>query len=102
MDIGRPQSKQSQRPLYLMVASVAVIGLLWLVLKPASPTLPIVTKAVTVLKGDSDAFGTVTFTQANLGDSVTVSLDLKGLDPSAKRGFHIQCVPLYQETIAVR
>ena len=92
MDIGRPQSKQSSRPLYLMVASVAVIGLLWLVFKPATPTLPIVTKAVTVLKGDSGASGTVTFIQANIADSVTVNLDLKGLDPSAKRGFHVQCV----------
>jgi len=88
MDLGRPQ-KQSSRPIYLAVAGVAAVTLLWLVFRPVSPQLPFVTKAVTILKGDSDASGTVTFTQANLGDPVSVSVDLKGLDPSAKRGFHV-------------
>ena len=92
MDLGRPQ-KQSSRPILYVVAGVAAITLLWLAFKP-TPTVPLVTKAVTVLKGDSDASGTVTFTQAHPGDSVTVSLDLQGLDPSAKRGFHVQYVNL--------
>lgn len=92
MDIGRPQSKKSLRPLYLIVGGVTAIALLWLVFKPAAPSLPLVTKAVTVLQGGSDASGTVTFTQAKFGEPVTVTVDLKGLDPSAKRGFHIQYV----------
>lgn len=91
MDFGRPQQKSSLRPLFLAVAGFATLGLLWVAFSPA-PSLPIVTKAVTVLKGDSGDFGTVTFTQPKLGDSVVVSLNLKGLDPSAKRGFHIQYV----------
>ncbi|THH23169.1 hypothetical protein EUX98_g8008 [Antrodiella citrinella] len=89
MDVSRPQSKQSSRPIFLVVAGVATLALLWLVFKPATPSLPVVTKAVAVLKGASNATGTVTFTQANLGDPVSISLDLKGLDPSAKRGFHV-------------
>lgn len=45
-----------------------------------------------MLKGDSGVSGTVTFEQSAKGGPVTVSGELKNLDPSAKRGFHIQCV----------
>jgi superoxide dismutase, Cu-Zn family len=50
-------------------------------------------KAVTVLKGDS-ASGTVIFEQSVPFGPVTVTGDLKGLDASALRGFHIQYVVL--------
>ncbi|TCD60810.1 Superoxide dismutase [Cu-Zn] [Steccherinum ochraceum] len=89
MDLGRPQQKSSARPIYYGVAAVAALTVLWLVFKPVEPSLPIVTKAVTVLSGDSDVSGTATFTQAHIGEPVSISLDLKGLDPNAKRGFHI-------------
>ncbi|KAJ7505257.1 superoxide dismutase [Mycena galericulata] len=45
-------------------------------------------KAVVVLKGDSQATGTVTFEQLKSGVT-TVTGELHGLDPLAKRGFHI-------------
>ena len=51
------------------------------------------TKAVAVLKGDSGAGGVVTFEQTNPVGGLTVTGDLTGLDASALRGFHIQCVP---------
>lgn len=46
-------------------------------------------QAVTVLKGEQVS-GTVTFTQTEPTAPVTVSGELKNLDPSAQRGFHIQ------------
>jgi Cu-Zn family superoxide dismutase len=50
-------------------------------------------QAVVVLKGDSQATGTVTFEQQKNG-VVTVTGELRNLDPLASRGFHIQYVPL--------
>ena len=95
MDFGRPQSKQSSRtrPILYAVGGVALIALLWMAFKP-SPAVPLILKAVAVLKGDSSASGTVTFTQSKPWEPVTVIVDLEGLDPSAKRGFHIQYVHL--------
>ncbi|ODN96379.1 superoxide dismutase [Cu-Zn] [Cryptococcus wingfieldii CBS 7118] len=46
-------------------------------------------KAVAVLKGDSSVNGIITFTQEKEGGPVTVSGDIKNLDASAERGFHI-------------
>ncbi|WVN90898.1 superoxide dismutase [Cu-Zn] [Cryptococcus depauperatus CBS 7841] len=46
-------------------------------------------KAVAVLKGDSPVTGVITFTQEKDGAPVTVSGDIKNLDPSAERGFHV-------------
>ncbi|KAF7365159.1 NAD(P)-bd-dom domain-containing protein [Mycena venus] len=45
-------------------------------------------RAVAVLKGDSQATGTVTFEQQKSG-VVTVKGELRNLSPSASRGFHI-------------
>lgn len=42
-----------------------------------------------MLKGEQVS-GTVTFTQTEPTAPVTVSGELKNLDPSAQRGFHIQ------------
>lgn len=42
------------------------------------------------MKGDSAVSGTVTFEQSTASGEVTVKGDLKGLDPSSSRGFHIQ------------
>ncbi|WBW72017.1 superoxide dismutase Sod1 [Schizosaccharomyces osmophilus] len=46
-------------------------------------------KAVAVLRGDSKVNGVVSFEQENEKTPVTVSVDLKGSDANAKRGFHI-------------
>ncbi|KAL8920684.1 MAG: hypothetical protein Q9172_004398 [Xanthocarpia lactea] len=46
-------------------------------------------KAVAVLRGDSNVRGTVTFEQASEQSPTTISYDIQGNDPSAKRGMHI-------------
>ncbi|KAL7420592.1 SOD-1 superoxide dismutase (Cu-Zn) [Cryptotrichosporon argae] len=46
-------------------------------------------KAVAVLKGDSSVSGVITFTQEKEGAPVTVSGEIKNLDASAERGFHV-------------
>ncbi|OCH92835.1 copper/zinc binding superoxide dismutase [Obba rivulosa] len=77
------------RPLVVTaLGSLLAAFVLWgLFLKPAP--VPVVTKAVAVLKGDSGASGTVTITQKVPTGPVTISGELSGLDPSALRGFHI-------------
>jgi hypothetical protein len=42
------------------------------------------------LSGNSNVTGTVTFEQSSGGATVIIKGDLKGLDPNALRGFHIQ------------
>ncbi|KAJ7784497.1 superoxide dismutase [Mycena metata] len=56
-------------------------------LKGDTPAL--VTKAVVVLKGDSQVTGTVTFEQKSKSGVVTISGELRGLDPLASRGLHV-------------
>ncbi|KAL1974684.1 hypothetical protein VTN31DRAFT_4888 [Thermomyces dupontii] len=46
-------------------------------------------KAVAVLRGDSKVSGTVTFEQPDENSPVTVSWNITGSDPNAKRGIHI-------------
>ncbi|KAL9598362.1 MAG: hypothetical protein Q9219_004524 [cf. Caloplaca sp. 3 TL-2023] len=46
-------------------------------------------KAVAVLRGDSNVKGTVTFEQASESSPTTISYDIQGSDPSAKRGMHV-------------
>ncbi|KAK4690310.1 superoxide dismutase, Cu-Zn family, partial [Lecanoromycetidae sp. Uapishka_2] len=46
-------------------------------------------KAVAVLRGDSKVGGTVTFEQASESSPTTISWDITGHDPSAKRGMHV-------------
>ncbi|KAF8073762.1 superoxide dismutase [Lyophyllum atratum] len=50
---------------------------------------PAVEKAVVVLSGPSNVTGTITFYQNNGRGPVTVSGDIKNLDPNALRGFHV-------------
>ncbi|KAI0822215.1 superoxide dismutase [Trametes gibbosa] len=89
-------TRQSRQPRFAITASftLIVVFLIWLLL-PRHSTLddeilppPIISKAVTVLKGE-EVSGTVTFTQLYPTAPVTVSGEIKNLDPSAKRGFHI-------------
>ncbi|KAL4246641.1 Superoxide dismutase [Cu-Zn] [Abortiporus biennis] len=80
-------SKQSSRPVFLVIGAVAVITLLWYAFKPSA--LPVVSKAVVVLKGDSGVGGSVIFQQESLGGKVTITGDLQGLKPNFKQGFHI-------------
>ncbi|TFK52585.1 hypothetical protein OE88DRAFT_1423953 [Heliocybe sulcata] len=81
--------QQSKRPLVITaVAAFATFLLFWQVfLKPQD--LPIVTKAVATVSGDSQVTGTITFTQSTISGPVTVKGEIKGLDPLSKRGFHI-------------
>ncbi|KAI4117092.1 MAG: hypothetical protein LQ345_002590 [Seirophora villosa] len=44
---------------------------------------------VAVLRGDSNVKGTVTFEQDSDSSPTTISYDIQGNDPSAKRGMHI-------------
>ncbi|CAL1712850.1 unnamed protein product [Somion occarium] len=82
------KTKQSTKPIFWAIGTVAVVSLLWFFSTPSQAPIPIVTKAVTVLTGEPVS-GTVTFQQAKIGEPVTVIGDLKGLVPSQKRGFHI-------------
>lgn len=66
---------------------------------PYRCVLQIHVQAVVVLKGDSSVSGTVTFEQSTASGEVTVKGDLKGLDPSSSRGFHIQYVPNYLQLL---
>ncbi|KAJ3479557.1 hypothetical protein NLI96_g8971 [Meripilus lineatus] len=88
MDFGQ-RSQVKRSPLIPgAIASVAVLFVLWFMFAPSRPA-PVVTKAVTVLRGDSGITGTVTFEQSGPGKYVTVTGDIKGLDPSQQRGFHV-------------
>jgi len=89
MDTSYRQSKSSNKPWYWAVGAVAAVALLWFTLSPATSTSPIVTKAVVVLKGDSDVSGVVTLEQSGLGKPVKITGDLKGLNPTKEQGFHI-------------
>ncbi|KAH9943839.1 superoxide dismutase [Amylocystis lapponica] len=87
-----PYPRQSRQPIVLTaLGTLAAAFVLWAAfLRPASvPALPIVTKAVVVLRGDSAASGTVTFAQAAPTAAVAITGELAGLDPLALRGFHI-------------
>ncbi|EPQ54450.1 hypothetical protein GLOTRDRAFT_139037 [Gloeophyllum trabeum ATCC 11539] len=79
----------SKRPLVITaVAAFVTFLLFWNVfLKPEE--LPLVTKAVVTVSGDSQVTGMITFTQSTKSGAVTIKGELKGLDPLAKRGFHI-------------
>lgn len=44
---------------------------------------------VAVLRGDSSVGGTVTFEQASESSPTTIHYNIKGNDPSAKRGMHV-------------
>ncbi|KAJ7078627.1 superoxide dismutase [Mycena crocata] len=82
-----PKKKSSNRGWWIGGAALAVsVFLLWNAFLKQG-TSASVTKAVVVLKGDSQASGTVTFEEKN--GVTTVTGELRGLDPLAKRGFHI-------------
>ncbi|CAL8577212.1 Superoxide dismutase [Cu-Zn] [Xanthoria parietina] len=57
--------------------------------KQASEKTSKMVKAVAVLRGDSNVKGTVTFEQASEQSPTTISYDIQGNDPSAKRGMHV-------------
>ncbi|KAI0346016.1 hypothetical protein BDW22DRAFT_1390089 [Trametopsis cervina] len=88
MDSYTQKPKQQTRSIYLLLGLIAVVAGGWLLLRSAEP-VPVVTKAVTVLQSSSGPSGTVTFEQSDASGTVKVTGDLKGLDPSALRGFHI-------------
>ncbi|OJA09615.1 hypothetical protein AZE42_01406 [Rhizopogon vesiculosus] len=81
--------KQSKRPIFFISAITAVTLFFvysWLF---KSSEAAIVQKAVVVLKGDSPVTGTITFEQSSAGGPVKVSGEIKNLDPSSLRGFHV-------------
>jgi len=79
--------KQSNRGWWIAGIAVSTLLFLFFNSRGAEPAATI-TKAVVVLKGDSQATGTVTFEQQKNG-VVTVTGELRNLDPLASRGFHI-------------
>jgi len=90
MDTYSSKSKPQNKALYTVLGVVASVAVLWLLMRPAAPApVPVVTKAVAVLSGDSDVGGTVTFEQSTPLGPVSITGNLDNLDPSSKRGFHI-------------
>ncbi|KAI8986233.1 superoxide dismutase [Trametes punicea] len=89
-------ARQTRQPRFAIIASFTLIAVfvIWLLLPRRSPpadevvSVPFVSKAITVLQGETVS-GTVTFTQPYPTAPVTVSGEIRNLDPSAKRGFHI-------------
>jgi Cu-Zn family superoxide dismutase len=85
-----PEEPQSSKPLFFITAIVAVVFVFaysWL-FKPSQAA--VVQKAVMVLKGDSPVTGTITFEQSSADGPVKISGEIKNLDPSSFRGFHVQ------------
>ncbi|KAG1765602.1 superoxide dismutase, partial [Suillus placidus] len=83
--------KQSRKPLFFIAAIAAAVfffGFTWL-FKSSNTKATIVQKAVVVLKGDSPVAGTITFEQSSVDGPVKVSGEIKNLDPSSQRGFHV-------------
>ncbi|OBZ71420.1 Superoxide dismutase [Cu-Zn] [Grifola frondosa] len=85
--------RQTQHPRFAITIffTFLCVLLIWWVLPRHNANdipLPIVTKAVTMLTGNTVS-GTVTFTQTSPTGVVTISGSIENLDPSAKRGFHI-------------
>ncbi|CCL99721.1 uncharacterized protein FIBRA_01743 [Fibroporia radiculosa] len=92
MDSAFQRPRQSRQPIVLTaLGTLAAAFLFWAAfLRPTPvPAVPVVAKAIAVLKGESGASGTITLTQAYPGAPVNVSGELYGLDPRALRGFHI-------------
>ncbi|RPD54643.1 hypothetical protein L226DRAFT_509616 [Lentinus tigrinus ALCF2SS1-7] len=91
-----PQTRQTRQPRLAITASflLIVVFVIWLVLPRHSPPqdeiipLPIVSKAVVVLNGETVS-GTVTFTQPFPTAPVTISGEVKSLNPSSEHGFHV-------------
>ncbi|KAH9983331.1 superoxide dismutase [Russula compacta] len=68
---------------------LALVFILYLWSTPGSSGEPFIFKAVAVLSGDSAVTGTVVFEQPSKSAPVTITGNLKSLDPSSSRGFHI-------------
>jgi len=114
METYRPVANgfHANRPtIYIGLSAVALIFLFWTFLRPTEVPHPTVHKvggspllttasflrelsifqAVVVLSGaDSRVAGTVMFDQKSKTGPVTVSGNIRNLDPQAQRGFHIQ------------
>ncbi|EIM85978.1 uncharacterized protein STEHIDRAFT_98286 [Stereum hirsutum FP-91666 SS1] len=83
-------SKSNRPIIYAGIGAVALLFVIYTLFGgPSSVDGPTIHKAVVVLAGDSKVSGTVTFEQASKTGPVTVTGDLKGLDATAQRGFHI-------------
>jgi len=80
------KKKSSNKTWWIAGTAAAAVLLIWYSF--VRDTQPLVTKAVVVLKGESQATGTVTFEQLKNGVT-TVTGELRNLDPLASRGFHI-------------
>jgi len=90
MDTYSSQKMQSKRPLIITVlASIVGILVVWNLFFRTPLDIPLVQKAVVVLKGDSPVTGTITFEQTTRTGPVKVTGELQNLDPLSQRGFHI-------------
>ncbi|KAJ7644188.1 superoxide dismutase [Roridomyces roridus] len=89
MDYTPKQQKSTTRWWFLGAACLVTLVIVLSRSASKPDALPVVTKAVVVLKGSSSATGTVTFEQKDVASAVTVTGKLQGLDANAERGFHI-------------
>ncbi|KAF8158101.1 superoxide dismutase [Crassisporium funariophilum] len=79
--------KSSYRPLLITAFAFFAWFLGYKLFFEAS--VPLVTKAVVVLAGDSSVTGTVSFEQSTFNGPVKVTGNIKGLSSKALRGFHV-------------
>jgi len=85
---GRPNTSSRFPLLFSIVAILSLVyNVYWIFFQKAGT--PTISKAVVVLRGDSPVSGTVTFEQTAPGKPVTITGNIKGLDPNAGRGFHV-------------
>jgi len=73
----------------VFACTIALVFLIYLWSTSRQSKDPFVYKAVAVLSGNSAVTGTVVFEQASKSAPVSVTGNLKALDPSSSRGFHI-------------
>ena len=81
---------KGQRPLFLSLIAFAASFLVVYALFFREESTLVTHKAAVLLRGEGSVSGTVYFDQASRSGPVTVTGTLKGLDPGALRGFHIQ------------
>jgi hypothetical protein len=63
------------------------------VFAPHFPSFELTPCIVAVLRGESSVSGVVQFEQTSESAPTKITYELAGLDPSSKRGFHVQYTP---------
>jgi len=88
---NNPKQQTKKSLIFTVLGSIVGLLIVWNVFfrAPPSEDTPLIRKAIVVLKGDSPVTGTITFQQETKTGPVTITGEVKGLDPSSKRGFHV-------------